>query len=169
MKNNKTVVMLIAVILLAMNACKKENQDPILNGPPNVEEMYKKGGSGGGGSISDTTHIASVNVISYFKTQGQPGPTGFPRWQYAGEKAQVQVVNSLGTPVQGVTVAGNWSGCFTSAKSGITDSNGFAFIDGVNNPPIACTATFTITGISKSGSYYNAGANLTVSGSKVYL
>jgi hypothetical protein len=168
MKNTARIFGLVALVAMSLNGCKKANQDPILNGPNQNYESYKKGGNGPGSTVTDTIFVSVISVQSAFKIMGNPGPTGFPKWRYSGEAAFVTVVNNQGNPVSGVSVSGTWSGCFSGSKSATTDAYGVAEIVGVSTAPSSCTATFTVTGISKSGTYYNATANVVSSGSKVY-
>ena len=74
--------------------------------------------------------------------------------------ARVRIVNGLGQAVSGATVGGSWSGVITGGDtSRTTDSSGLAtFYSSRTKTP--GSVTFCVTGASKSGLSYDAGANL---------
>ena len=73
--------------------------------------------------------------------------------------AKVTVVDGNGNPVASATVTGVWSGLVTSGDgSKVSGADGAAlFYSGRSSNP--GTFTFCVTGISKTGMTYNAGAN----------
>jgi hypothetical protein len=168
MKNYRSLVASAALATLVLFGCKKETADPILQNQPE-EVSFKGPGNNNPTPITDTIFVSliEVNYAADIDTRGPKGNFGFPT--YIGEAAYVTVVNNQGNLISGVTVTGIWAGCFNvNNKSAITNSNGVARVMGANHAPSGCTATFTVTGLSKSGAYYNASANVVSSGSKVY-
>ena len=81
--------------------------------------------------------------------------TGEPRWT---PNVMVRVRNSSNLPVAGVTVSGTWGGK-KGASSCVTDTAGACTIVGPAQRNNAPSATFTVTGASKSGIVYQASAN----------
>jgi len=164
MKNMKNLLASAALATLALVGCQKETNDPFLQNKPN-EVSFKGPGQG---VITDTIFVSVIEVREYYKivVKGNQASFGFPT--YVGEAAFVTVVNNQGNPVSGVQVTGSFNGCFNSNKSATTNAQGLAILQGANSAPSGCTATFTVTGLSKSGAYYNASANVVSSGSKVY-
>ncbi len=74
--------------------------------------------------------------------------------------ARVLVVNGLGQAVAGATVGGSWSGVITGGDtSRTTDAAGLATFYSSRSRTTG-TVTFCVTGITKSGLAYDAGANL---------
>jgi len=166
MKNIKNLLASAALATLALVGCQKETNDPMLQSMPNATS-YKGPGQG---VVTDTIFISSIEVRSahQIKETGPKKGIAFPNITYVGERAFVTVVNHQGLLVSGVSVSGSWSGCFSSNKSATTNAQGIAEIVGANAAPSGCTATFTVTGLSKSGAYYDVAANVVSSGSKVY-
>ncbi|MBW3540365.1 MAG: hypothetical protein KY476_08850 [Planctomycetes bacterium] len=86
--------------------------------------------------------------------------------------ATIEVVDEFGTPVDGATVIGDWSGCIEGTDSAVTQTyvlsdgtvvSGRAIIeaDKANScwGKNGCTWTFTVTDISKEGMTYDAASN----------
>jgi beta-glucanase (GH16 family) len=74
--------------------------------------------------------------------------------------ARVMVVNGLGQAVAGATVGGSWSGVITGGDtSRTTDSSGRATFYSSRSRTTGSVA-FCVTGVTKSGLAYDAGANL---------
>ncbi len=73
--------------------------------------------------------------------------------------ATVTVVDASGSPVQGVTVQGSWSGVTTGTDSQITNSSGQVTF--ISNWEVNQKGPYTlcVVNISKAGWAYNAGAN----------
>lgn len=74
--------------------------------------------------------------------------------------ARVAIVDGLGNPVAGAAVAGRWSGVISGGDTGrTTDSNGIAtFWSARTRTP--GSVQFCVTGVSRDGLGYDAGANL---------
>jgi len=79
-------------------------------------------------------------------------------------QAIVTVQNTLGDPIEGVTVAGAWSGIVSGSISGATDSNG-AVTFSSNTTRKTGTVTFTVNDLSKTDYQYDSGSNLMTSAS----
>ncbi len=74
-------------------------------------------------------------------------------------QAEVTIVDLHGTPMAGVTVAGEWGGIVNASVSGITDSNGIAtFIS--NKTKKTGIITFTVTDVLAAGYLYDANQNI---------
>jgi len=84
-------------------------------------------------------------------------------------EAVVLITDEFGSPVSGATVTGDWTGCFNvKGASATTDSSGRAFVLGKNpacDKTGPCTATFTVTSVSKTGLTYDSTANVETSDS----
>ena len=81
-------------------------------------------------------------------------------------QATVTIVNSSGSPVQGATVTGNWTGLTKSSSSATTDANGRAVLTSRASRKKG-TFTITVTGVTRSGSTYDASANVSTTKSIV--
>jgi hypothetical protein len=81
--------------------------------------------------------------------------------------ALVTIVNATGTPVEGATVEGNWSGATNDPDSGETGGSGEVALssDKLKSPPSGTVFTFTVDGVSLAGWTYDSGANVETSGS----
>ncbi|QBY04482.1 carbohydrate-binding protein [Thalassotalea sp. HSM 43] len=99
---------------------------------------------------------SSVNNITMTSSSGNGGRvTAY---------ATVTVVDDQGTPLEGITVSGDWSGLSNSSASAITNSSGQVSFSSstVRNP--SGTFTFTVTDIT-GGLPYNAASNTETSDS----
>ncbi len=75
--------------------------------------------------------------------------------------AQVTIVNSSGSPVQGATVSGHWSGLTSDSDSGNTDSNGQVSLSSNKiSKSLSGTFTFCVDNVSLSGGVYDPNANV---------
>ena len=74
-------------------------------------------------------------------------------------KAVVKIVNGNGIVVSGVVVTGKFTGPVTSTVSATTKSSGLATLQTARYTATT-TATFTVTGVTKSGYVYQPGAGL---------
>lgn len=96
------------------------------------------------------TSVLHVSNIAMSKTSGQNGTT---------PKATITIVNSGGLPVSGVSVSGRWSGLANGTTSGTTDASGNVTLTAKASKRSG-SFTITVTGVSKSGYTYDAGANV---------
>jgi serralysin len=74
-------------------------------------------------------------------------------------RATVRIVNASGLPLPGATVTGSWTGLAKSTSTATTDVNGNAVLTSRSSRKKG-TFTITITSVTRSGSIYNASANL---------
>lgn len=74
----------------------------------------------------------------------------------------VTVVDDEGTPIEGITVSGNWSGVTTGTASGTTNSSGQVTFDSAVVRSPSGTFTFTVSDIT-GGLPYNASSNIETS------
>jgi|GEM_PF-494124 len=97
-----------------------------------------------------TMHVASINVG--LKTAGIN----------TSALATVTIVDSNGSPVEGVIVSGHWSGATTDSDSGVTDVNGQVTLesDKVKRAASGTTFTFTVDTVELSGWTYDPAANV---------
>ena len=80
-------------------------------------------------------------------------------------QATVKVTDSAGTAVSGVTVSGTWSGAVAGTSTGSTDANGRVVLASAKTKTSG-SATFTVTGLSKTGYVYNSSGNLVSAATK---
>jgi len=108
---------------------------------------------------TNVMHVASIDISVTTKTAGR-------RNKFALASAEVIIVDANGTPVEGATVHGQWSGLTSDIDSGITDASGKVVLpsDSVKNR--SGTFTFTVYDITKEGWTYDPNANLETSDSK---
>ena len=112
-------------------------------------------------STGTSLHVNDMGVS--FKNVGGPRRVAI---------AYVDVLDEFGTPVDGATVTGEWSGCIEGTDSAVTQSYllsdgtviaGRAVIeaDKANScwGKNGCSWTFTVTDISKPGMTYDSAAN----------
>ncbi len=74
--------------------------------------------------------------------------------------AVVEILNSLGDPVMGAVVSGQWSGLAEDRDSARTNSEGKAYVYSNWETSAPGTFTFTLDGVSKRGCTYNPDQNL---------
>jgi PKD repeat protein len=74
-------------------------------------------------------------------------------------RATVRIVNASDQPIAGATVTGSWKGLANSTSTAATDANGYAVLTSRASKKKG-TFTITITGVTRSGYTYNAGANV---------
>jgi PKD repeat protein len=74
-------------------------------------------------------------------------------------RATVRIVNGSGQPVQGATVSGGWTGLAKSNSTATTDANGNAVLTSKASRKKG-TFAIAVTGVTRSGYTYNAGANV---------
>jgi len=81
--------------------------------------------------------------------------------------ATVTIVDSNGSPVEGVIVSGHWSSATTDSDSGVTDVNGQVTLesDKVKRAASGTTFTFTVDNVELSGWTYDSAANVQISDS----
>lgn len=81
-------------------------------------------------------------------------------WTYA--IATVTIVDQSGSPVEGATVSGYWSGATSDSDSGVTGADGAVSLesDKAKNAPTGTTFTFTVDDIVLSGWTYDVSANI---------
>ncbi|HKY90754.1 MAG TPA: PKD domain-containing protein [Nevskiaceae bacterium] len=109
-------------------------------------------------TVTAATQAISVRSVSVSAAAVKGG------WQCT---ALVSIKNAAGANVAGATVNGNWSGRMTGTGSGITGSNGTATIKSGKSKRSG-TCTYTVSGVTATGSTYDASANLQTSGSFTY-
>jgi hypothetical protein len=119
-----------------------------------VSVTYPCGESANSTPISATPHYLSTvhvqSIIMSFVAQGARYHT----------RAVVKVVDNTGTPFNGATVTGNFTGSINNAgRTGITAANGEAIITSSSTIKNG-TVTFTVTGITTGTFNYNPGANM---------
>jgi PKD repeat protein/C1A family cysteine protease len=73
----------------------------------------------------------------------------------ATAKARITVKDETGNPVPNATVIGNWTGLVKGTVSGITGLDGCVVVNSAKSKKSG-TFTFTITGVTASGYYYDA-------------
>ena len=69
------------------------------------------------------------------------------------------IVDANGSPVEGATVYGTWSGLTSDSDSGTTGSDGKVALDSDSVKNAAGTFTFTVDNVVLDGWEYDAGAN----------
>jgi len=167
MKNLKHVVAITILAGAVLFGCQKETNDPILQNKPN--EVSFKGPGGGGSGAVDTIYIRWFNVGGIGQNSGGTNPFGWPNHMgYAGEGASISIIDQNGNYIQGVNVTGQFTGCFSSTMTKKTNSSGGVDFIISKTAPSACTSTFTVMSVVKSGYYYDATKNIATSSSKVY-
>ncbi len=100
--------------------------------------------------------IMHVHAIDMNLGTVQRGPN---LWTYA--MATVTIVDQGGSPVEGATVSGHWSGATSDSDTGGTGANGKVSLesDKVKNAPGGTTFTFTVDNVVLSGWTYDVSAN----------
>ncbi|WP_135609692.1 PKD domain-containing protein [Methanococcoides sp. AM1] len=107
-----------------------------------------------GASTSDTATVTvaapEINTISIDSTNMSVVENyNFWKWTRIYATAEVKIVDSTGSPIDGVVVSGQWSGTTSDSDSGVTDSNGKVTVDSKkvwgSGPR---TFTFTVDGVS---------------------
>lgn len=100
-------------------------------------------------SATNAMHVASIDMS--LKTAGPN----------TNARALVTIVDATGTPVEGATVSGHWSGATTNTDSGTTDASGQVSLssDKLKNAPSGTNFTFTVDGVAKNDWTYNSPAN----------
>ena len=97
-----------------------------------------------------TMHVASIDVsTTEIKLNG---------W-YTYATATVTIVNASGTPVEGATVSGTWSGLTSDSDSGNTGTDGKISLDSELVKNAAGTFTFTVDNVILTGLTYDPDAN----------
>jgi len=81
------------------------------------------------------------------------------RWILKRAVAVVTIVDAEGSPVEGATVYGGWSGLTTESESGVTGSDGKVTFYTYWIWGRVGTCTFTVDDVSKAGWMYDSGAN----------
>ncbi len=104
-------------------------------------------GGGGGGDdvamyVADMTGSATVVNRRFWKAN-----------------ASVLVLDADGAAVANATVSGVWSGSYSGSSSCVTDSAGWCTTS-TANIKVTAPATFTVSGITASGYYYDTAMNL---------
>jgi hypothetical protein len=81
--------------------------------------------------------------------------------------ATVTIVDQSGSPVEGATVSGHWSGATSDSDTGGTGANGKVSLesDKVKNAPSGTTFTFTVDNVVLAGWTYDSSANIETSDS----
>lgn len=74
-------------------------------------------------------------------------------------RATVYVHSAAHGAVSGATVTGSWSGGASGTASCVTDRRGRCTITSAKLPLALASATFTVSGVSRSGQAYDAAAN----------
>jgi hypothetical protein len=79
-------------------------------------------------------------------------------------QATVRIKSAGGADLEGAVVSGEWSGAVSSTSMGVTDANGQVLLE---SPLIksGLTATFTVSGVVKTGYVYTQGMNVETSDS----
>jgi PKD repeat protein len=98
----------------------------------------------------DPAKILKVASITVTRVVSSPGYK---------TKAVVKIVNGNGVVVSGVVVTGKFTGPVTGTVSAKTNASGLASLQSARYTA-ATTATFTLTGVTKSGYVYQPGAGL---------
>lgn len=85
-----------------------------------------------------------------------------PSGQKYYAQATVWIKSAGGADLEGAVVSGDWSGAVSSTSMGVTDANGQFLLE---SPLIksGLTATFTVTGVVKTGYAYTPGMNVETS------
>ena len=98
---------------------------------------------------TNTMHIQSIDMS--LKTAG-PNVTA---------NAKVTIVNVSGSPVEGATVSGTWSGATNDTDSGVTGSEGQVSFKSnrLKNLAPGTTFTFTVNNVVKDGWTYDSSLN----------
>ena len=123
----------------------------------NASELSNVASAMAGSTLGLFTHVETVQVS----------------WQAQGGKrkgiAQVTIHDESGTPVEGATVIGEWTGCNLNGQSGsaVTDCNGLAVIQRNKVCKVGdfCEIVFSVTAVSHDASTYDPGANVETSDS----
>ncbi len=87
------------------------------------------------------------------------------RYIYTNAVATVTIVDGGGSPVEGATVSGHWSGLTTDTDSGTTNAEGKIALDSDQIKNTDGTFTFTVDSVTKEGWTYNLTANVETSDS----
>lgn len=108
-----------------------------------------------------TIHVAAIDMSLSTRNAG--------RNKFIKALATITIVDAKGSPVQGVTVSGSWSGATSDTDSGVTDATGKVTVESneVKNPPSGTTYAFTVDNVAKSGYTYNPASNTKTSNSIV--
>ena len=104
-------------------------------------------------------HVASIDMDLSNKSAGKN--------TFTKALATVTIVDAGGSPVEGATVYGSWSGATSDGDSGVTDTNGQVTLesDSVKSPSSGTDFTFTVDDVVKSTGTYNPGSNTETTGS----
>lgn len=126
-------------------------------------KVTDSGGKNGSASIGITVGTIITNnmyVSDIYMSLKISGP-------WVNAIAKISIVDENGTPVEGATVSGTWSGATDDTNSGITKTNGQVNFksDRVKNPPSGIIFTFTADDVAKAGWGYNSTANAETSDS----
>jgi hypothetical protein len=155
MKNNiKTWLGLTFLSAIAiLTACKKESNGSLLT-KTNLEKPHLEEAE----VSAIEVHVDTLNVIAFYKCT-QTNRFGWCKnTTYDKDKAYVTVEDANGNPVSGITVSGDWSGCYKSTASAVTGSNGVAIING-SKCKSGCTVYFKVSNLSATGYSYNSGSD----------
>ncbi len=104
------------------------------------------GGGGGGDDVA--MYVADVS-----------GSATVVNRRFWKANASVQVLDANGAAVANATVSGVWSGSYTGSSSCLTDGTGWCTTSTANIKD-AAPATFTVSGITATGYYYDAAMNM---------
>jgi hypothetical protein len=102
---------------------------------------------------SNLMHVHSIEMSLSERTAG--------RNVFTHATAVVTIVDATGTPLEGATVEGHWSGAASDSDSGTTNADGQVSLDSdeVKNAPSGTTFTFTVDSVVKDGWTYDPTAN----------
>lgn len=109
-------------------------------------------------ALGNTMHVASIIMSTDSRSVGRDG-----RNTFVGAVATVTIFTESGSPVEGATVSGYWSGATSDSDSGVTDVNGQVSLksDEKKNPASGTTFTFTVDNVVLSGLTYDPDASET--------
>jgi hypothetical protein len=99
--------------------------------------------------VSATMHVSVLNSTTVTVSKGSKRG-----------RVEVVIVNNLGTPVQGATVTGTFSGAFTGTRSGVTDASGRTIIETTTTAPNPAKFTFCVNNVTHATLTYDASANV---------
>lgn len=107
-----------------------------------------------------TVHVASIDMSLRTKRAGKKNT-------FTSAVAIVTIVGASGSPAEGATVYGSWSGATSDTDSGITDSAGRVTLqsNAMKNASGGITFTFTVDDVAKSGYTYDPTQNAETSDS----
>ena len=113
------------------------------------------GGGTGSASVQVTVtqnpavvmHVGSITMALVSSSSGKSA------------RATVKIVNASGQPLQGATVTGSWTGLVKETGTATTDANGNAVLTSRSSKKKG-TFTIAIKNVTRSGSTYNASANV---------